>query len=50
MRSIKLDVPKAPGQKRYNAGLESRGVWCVLAGWAAACLAHSKNRAIRVAR
>ena len=21
MRSMKLDVPKAPGQKRYNAGL-----------------------------
>ena len=21
MRSMKLDVPKAPGEKRYNAGL-----------------------------
>ena len=50
MRSMKLDVPKAPGQKRYNAGLAYGACG---AGWrggqqlARLCLAHSKNRTIR---
>ena len=50
MRSMKLDVPTAPGEKRYNAGLAS--VWHtgrvvrVGAGWAAACLAQTKKAVI----
>ena len=35
MRSMKLGVPKAPGQKRHNAqcGFGIRGMWCGLVGW-----------------